>query len=116
MGLLHSSRFLPEGHHGWDHPCNDADMGPTTSSSQPLFPPEGQLNTDEIWPFAGYARNFGSVFYKHAQAIILVYDITNKNSLTNLQALKKDALDHVGNSDPNPVFIMGTLLHLFMQG
>jgi small GTP-binding protein len=51
----------------------------------------------QLWDTAGQERykSFTSTYFKDAQVIILVYDITNKQSFTNIQSWINNAKMHV---------------------
>eukprot|EP00483_Globobulimina_turgida_P006451 UN06461 len=56
---------------------------------------ENNLVSMQIWDTAGQERfaTLGVAFYRGADAVILVYDVTNKESFKHLEKWKEDFLD-----------------------
>ena len=79
---------------------------------------EGELKsvTLQIWDTAGQERyqSLGRAFYRGAEACILVYDITNRQSFDNLQTWKSEFFEKSMPKDPNnvPVFVLGNKIDL----
>ena len=56
----------------------------------------------QIWDTAGQERfqSIGSAFYRGSDACILVFDITNEKSFTNLENWKREFINQGGVKDP----------------
>ena len=72
--------------------------------------------TLQIWDTAGQERyqSLGRAFYRGAEACILVYDITNRQSFDNILTWKSEFFDKAMPKDPSviPVFLIGNKLDL----
>ena len=79
---------------------------------------DGELKsvTLQIWDTAGQERfqSLGRAFYRGAEACILVFDITNKQSFDNLLVWKQEFLDKSMPQDPSiiPFFVLGNKVDL----
>jgi len=74
------------------------------------------LVTLQIWDTAGQERfqSLGSAFYRGADSCVLVYDITNNESFSNLEKWKSDFLKECGSANPDsfPFMCVGNKLDL----
>ena len=63
--------------------------------------PEGKSLTFDIWDTAGQEkyRSMAKIFYKDAKAVILVYDVTNEKSFTEMKDYWYEEIKKLG--DPN---------------
>ena len=83
-----------------------------------MDPSDGEQKsvTLQIWDTAGQERfqSLGRAFYRGAEACILVFDITNKQSFDNLLIWKQEFLDKSMPKDPAmiPFFILGNKIDL----
>ena len=63
--------------------------------------PENKSLTFDIWDTAGQEkyRSLAKIFYKDAKAVILVYDVTNENSFTQLKEYWYEQIKQLGDKD-----------------
>lgn len=73
----------------------------------------------QIWDTAGQERfrALGVGFFRGADAVIFMYDITDKNSIDNIAAWKGDFLDHCNPPDAEnfPMMLLGNKSDLNQQ-
>lgn len=76
-----------------------------------LYNKDNFIHNVQIWDTAGQERfrSIVRVFYKNNHACILVFDITNKKSLDNLQFWLNNFLEH---SDNNNIYLIGNKIDL----
>jgi len=76
-----------------------------------LYNKDNFIYNVQIWDTAGQERfrSIVRVFYKNNHACILVFDITNKKSLDNLQFWLNNFLEH---SDNNNIYLIGNKIDL----
>lgn len=63
----------------------------------------------QIWDTAGQERfrSITSAYYRHADAIIVVYDVTNRESFDNVKTWVKEARSNAYSHVPPQVMIIG---------
>ena len=63
--------------------------------------PEGKSLTFDIWDTAGQEkyRSLAKIFYKDAKAVILVYDVTNEKSFTEMKDYWYEQIKQLGDKD-----------------
>jgi len=63
--------------------------------------PEGKSITFDIWDTAGQEkyRSLAKIFYKDAKAVILVYDVTNEKSFTEMRDYWYEQIRQLGDKE-----------------
>ena len=63
--------------------------------------PDGKSLTFDIWDTAGQEkyRSLAKIFYKDAKAVILVYDVTNEKSFTEMKDYWYEQIKQLGDKD-----------------
>ncbi|KRW99458.1 P-loop containing nucleoside triphosphate hydrolase [Pseudocohnilembus persalinus] len=78
---------------------------------------DNRIITLQIWDTAGQ-ETFQSVcssFYRGADVVVFVFDITNQESFENLNKWKQEYLDAVGESDLGYFMVVGNKIDLALQ-
>ena len=79
---------------------------------------DGELKsvTLQIWDTAGQERyqSLGRAFYRGAEACVLVFDITNRQSFDNIATWKSEFFEKSMPKDPHnvPIFVLGNKMDL----
>jgi len=72
--------------------------------------------TLQIWDTAGQERfqSLGNAFYRGADACVLVYDATNKDTFRKIEEWKNNFLDQCGTENPDkfPFLLLGNKIDL----
>ena len=72
--------------------------------------------TLQIWDTAGQERyqSLGRAFYRGAEACVLVFDITNRQSFDNLSTWRSEFFEKSMPKDPQaiPIFVLGNKIDL----
>ena len=70
-------------------------------SKQIKFPKYNKILKFDIWDTVGQEkyRSLAKIFYKDAKAVILVYDVTNENSFTQLKEYWYEQIKQLGDKD-----------------
>ena len=78
---------------------------------------DDKMITLQMWDTAGQERfkSLGNSFYRGADAAILVYDITQKETFTKIEEWKSSFLDLSGESKEFPILLLGNKYDLQNQ-
>ena len=72
--------------------------------------PEKKENCEiQIWDTAGQERfrSITTIFYRSSQGVLLIYDITNRDTFDNLHLWIQNIKDSLGNDDNYLIYLIG---------